>query len=103
MIDKYKNKLINLKDNELRALKKIAMNDPNYEMEDVALDNQENRKLMKAMKQLAEIDVEELKRDHPELYKELKRDIADIIATTGRVPKTLKGIRAISRTSTEAC
>ena len=42
---------------------------------------------MKAL-DLAEIDVEELKREHPELYKELKRDIADIIAATGRVPKS---------------
>ena len=96
MIDKYKNKLINLKDNELRALKKIAMNDPNYEMEDVALDNQENRKLMKAMKQkAAEIDIEELKREHPELYNELKRDIADIIAATGRVPESVKLLRSL--------
>ena len=89
LIDKYKNKLINLKGDELRALKKIAMNDPNYELEDVSLDNQESRKLKKAL-DAAEIDLEELKREHPELYNELKRDIADIIAATGRVPKSLK-------------
>ena len=70
--------------------------------EDVSLDNQENRKLNKAL-DLAEIDVEELKREHPELYKELKRDIADIIAATGRVPKSLKGFRVVSRACTEAC
>ena len=57
---------------------------------------------MKAL-DLAEIDVEELKREHPELYKELKRDIADIIAATGRVPESVKASEISPEPCTEAC
>jgi predicted Rdx family selenoprotein len=89
LIEKAKKKLIDLKGDELRALKKIAMNDPNYEFEEVSLTPDENRKLDKALN-AADIDLEELKRDFPELYKELKRDIADVIAATGKVPKSIK-------------
>ena len=89
LIDKAKKKLIDLKGDELRALRGIAMNSPDYEFEEVSLDPQENKKLDRAL-DLAEVDVEELKRDFPELYKQLKRDLADVIAATGKVPKTIK-------------
>jgi hypothetical protein len=39
---------------------------------------------------MAEIDIEELKRNYPDLYRELKADIADLIAATGKVPKSIK-------------
>ena len=39
---------------------------------------------------LANIDIEEFKKDYPELYNELKKDIADIVETTGRVLKSVK-------------
>ena len=89
LLDKAKRGQIELRDDELKALKKIAMQSPDFEFEEVKLTPQENRKLDNDL-DLANIDIEELKKDYPELYNELKKDIADIIEATGRVPKSVK-------------
>ena len=89
LLEKAKNREIQLKDDELKALKRIAMADPDFEFEEVKLSPQENRQLDNKL-DIAEVDIEELKRNYPDLYKELKKDIADVIAATGKVPKSIK-------------
>ena len=89
LLDRARRGEIKLKDDELKALKKIAMLSPDFEFDEVKLTPQESRKLDNEL-DLATVDVDNLKRNHPELYKELKRDIADIIEATGKVPKSVK-------------
>jgi hypothetical protein len=91
LLDKAKRGELQLKPEEEKALKKIAMMAAggDFEFEEIKLTPTECKRLDKAL-DLVNIDIEELKRDYPELYKELKKDIADLIAATGKVPKSIK-------------
>ena len=90
LIEKARKKLIDLKADELKALKNIAQQSPHYKFEDVSLMPNENKKLDRAL-DANEIDLEQLKIDNPELYRDIKNSLPAWMQHPDKMPKSIKG------------
>ena len=89
LLEKARKKLIDLKADELKALKNIAQQSPDYKFEDVNLLPNENKKLDRALDG-NEINMEQLRQDYPELYKEIKNSLPAWMQHPDKMPKSMK-------------
>ena len=85
LFEKARKKLIDLKADELKALKNIAQQSLHYKFEDVSLMPNENKKLDKAL-DAYEIDLEQLKIDNSELYRDtVKAFVVTLLMTKNSI------------------